>query len=152
MENEILLSGQVFYDCNLPEEIEGYKLIGVSDDIYKYKKINKKFLNLGLDMNYICKQTIKQRKAIYGNSFSEIAKLQSEYYDREITPKDVAMTLAILKKVRINFIKSKLKDLKEKDYITQIEVKELNNGLEDSIKDYNNYLWIATNYDEYEKL
>lgn len=58
MENEILLSGQVFYDCNLPGEIEGYKLIEVSDDIYKYKKINKKFLNLGLDMNYICKQTI----------------------------------------------------------------------------------------------
>ena len=100
----------------------------------------------------ICKQTIKQRKAIYGNNFPQIAKLQSEYYDREITPKDVAMTLAILKKVRIDFIKSKLEDLKEKDYITQIEVKDLKNGLEDSIKDYNNYLWIATNYDEYEKL
>ena len=100
----------------------------------------------------ICKETIKQRKAIYGNSFPEIAKLQSQYYDREITPKDVAMTLAILKKVRIDFIKSKLEQLKEKDYITQIEVKDLNNGLEDSIKDYNNYLWIATNYDEYEKL
>lgn len=100
----------------------------------------------------ICKKTIKQRKAIYGNSFPEIAKLQSQYYDREITPKDVAMTLAILKKVRIDFIKSKLEQLKEKDYITQIEVKDLNNGLEDSIKDYKNYLWIATNYDEYEKL
>ena len=100
----------------------------------------------------ICKKTIQQRKAIYGNSFPEIAKLQSQYYDREITPKDVAMTLAILKKVRIDFIKSKLEQLKEKDYITQIEVKDLNNGLEDSIKDYKNYLWIATNYDEYEKL
>ena len=100
----------------------------------------------------ICKKTIQQRKAIYGNNFPQIAKLQSEYYDREITAKDVAMTLAILKKVRIDFIKSKLEDLKEKDYITQIEVKDLKNGLEDSIKDYNNYLWIATNYDEYEKL
>ena len=100
----------------------------------------------------ICKQTIKQRKALYGNNFLDIAKLQSEYYNREITPKDVAMTLAILKKVRIDFIKSKLEDLKEKDYITQIEVKDLNAGLEDSIKDYNNYLWIAANYDEYEKL
>ena len=100
----------------------------------------------------LCKETIRQRKKIYGDSFKEIAKLQSEYYDREITAKDVAMTLAILKKVRIDFIKSKLEDLKEKDYITQIEVKDLKNGLEDSIKDYNNYLWIATNYDEYEKL
>ena len=100
----------------------------------------------------IDKETIKRRKAIYGNNFEEISRLQSEYYDFEVTPKDVAMTLAILKKVRIDFIKSKLEDLKEKDYITQIEVKDLKNGLEDSIKDYNNYLWIATNYDEYEKL
>lgn len=104
----------------------------------------------------LCKETIRQRKKIYGDSFKEIAKLQSQYYDREITPKDVAMTLAILKKVRIDFIKSKLKELKESpnfgDYTTQIEIKDLNNGLEDSIKDYNNYLWIATNYDEYEKL
>lgn len=100
----------------------------------------------------ICKKTIQQRKAIYGNSFPEIAKLQSEYYNREVTPKDVAMTLAILKKVRIDFIKSKLQQLKGNDYISQIEIKDLNAGLEDSIKDYNNYLWIATNYDEYEKL
>lgn len=100
----------------------------------------------------ICKKTIKQRKAIYGNSFPEIAKLQSEYYNMEVTPKDVAMTLAILKKVRIDFIKSKLQQLKGNDYISQIEIKDLNAGLEDSIKDYNNYLWIATNYDEYEKL
>lgn len=104
----------------------------------------------------ICKKTIQQRKKIYGDSFKEIAKLQSEYYDREITPKDVAMTLAILKKVRIDFIKSKLQQLKESpnfsDYTTQIEIKDLNAGLEDSIKDYNNYLWIAINYNEYEKL
>ena len=40
MENETLLSEEIFYDCNLPKEIEGYKLIEVSDDIYRYKKIN----------------------------------------------------------------------------------------------------------------
>lgn len=104
----------------------------------------------------ICKQTIKQRKAIYGDSFKEIAKLQSEYYDIEITAKDVAMTLAILKKVRIDFIKDKLQSFRDNpgfnDYDIQIQIKELNAGLEDSIKDYNNYLWIAANYDEYEKL
>lgn len=104
----------------------------------------------------ICKQTIKQRKAIYGNNFPQIAKLQSEYYDREITPKDVAMSLAILKKVRIDFIKVKLQSFRDNprfhDYDIQIQIKDLNAGLEDSIKDYNNYLWIATNYDEYEKL
>lgn len=104
----------------------------------------------------ICKKTIQQRKAVYGNNFPEIAKLQSEYYDREVTPKDVAMSLAILKKVRIDFIKSKLQEIKENEDFTDIfvleKIKGLNSGLEDSIKDYNNYLWIATNYDEYEKL
>lgn len=104
----------------------------------------------------ICKETIKKRKAIYGNNFPSIAKLQSEYYDFEVTPKDVAMTLAILKKVRIDFIKSKLQELKDSprfsDYDVQIQIKDLNIGLEDSIKDYKNYIWIATNYEEYEAL
>ena len=35
----------------------------------------------------ICKETIRRRKAIYGNNFEEIARLQSEYYDFEVTPK-----------------------------------------------------------------
>lgn len=104
----------------------------------------------------LCKKTIKQRKSIYGDSFKEIARLQSEYYDFEVTPKDVAMTLAILKKVRIDFIKSKLQELKDSprfsDYDIQIQIKDLNAGLEDSIKDYDNYLWVSTNYEEYEAL
>lgn len=104
----------------------------------------------------ICKETIKRRKEIYGNNFPKIAELQSEYYDFEVTPKDVAMTLAILKKVRIDFIKAKLQNLKNapnfNDCIIQIEIKDLNNGLEDSKKDYENYLWIAANYKEYESL
>lgn len=104
----------------------------------------------------ICKKTIQQRKAIYGNNFPEIARLQSEYYDREVTPKDVAMTLAILKKVRVDFIKVKLQSFRDNprfsDYDIQIQIKDLNTGLEDSKKDYENYLWIATNYSEYEKL
>ena len=104
----------------------------------------------------ICKETIKRRKAIYGNNFEEISRLQSEYYDFEVTPKDVAMTLAILKKVRIDFIKARLETLRNvpnfNDCIIQIEIKDLNNGLEDSKKDMANYLWIATNYKEYEAL
>ena len=104
----------------------------------------------------LCKKTIQQRKSIYGDSFKEVARLQSEYYDFEVTPKDVAMTLAILKKVRIDFIKSKLQELKDSprfsDYDIQIQIKDLNAGLEDSIKDYDNYLWVSTNYEEYEAL
>ena len=104
----------------------------------------------------ICKETIKRRKQIYGNNFPEIAKLQSEYLGIEITPSQVAKTLAILKEVRINFIKTKLQRLRDvpnfNDYIIQVEIRNLTNGLEDSKKDYANYLWISENYEEYESL
>ena len=104
----------------------------------------------------ICKETIRRRKAIYGNNFPEIARLQSEYLGIEITPSQVAKSLAILKEVRINFIKTKLETLRNvpnfNDCIIQIEIKDLNNGLEDSKKDYANYLWISENYEEYEAL
>ena len=109
-----------------------------------------------LNMNYICKDTIKKRKSLYGNNFKEISKLQSEYLGIKVTEKDVAMNLAILKKVRIDFIKSKLQELKENprfgDYDIQIQIKGLNDGLLDSTIDFNNYLWIALNYEEYERL
>lgn len=101
----------------------------------------------------ICKDTIKKRKEIYGNNFPQIAELQSQYYGFEVTPKDVAMSLAILKNVRIDFIKNELQKLKDDinfdTYVIQIQIKSFNEALEDSKKDYENYLWIATNYDEY---
>ena len=112
--------------------------------------------NLELNMNYICKDTIKKRKSLYGNNFKEISRLQSEYLGIKVTEKDVAINLAILKKVRIDFIKSKLQELKENprfgDYDIQIQIKGLNDGLLDSTIDFNNYLWIALNYEEYESL
>lgn len=30
---------EVFYDCNFPDEKDGYNIIELSDDIYQYKKI-----------------------------------------------------------------------------------------------------------------
>lgn len=116
----------------------------------------QEILTLELNMNYICKKTIQQRKSIYGDSFKEIARLESEYLGFKITPQQVSYKLAILKQVRINFIKAKLQELKDNprfsDYDIQIQIKELKNGLEDSQKDFHNYLWIALNYQEYEKL
>lgn len=104
----------------------------------------------------IDKETIKRRKKIYGDSFKEIARLQSEYLEIEITPKQVAKSLAILKEVRINFIKTKLQNLRNvpnfNDCIIQVEIRDLTNGLEDSKKDMANYLWISENYEEYEAL
>lgn len=59
-------------------------------------------------------------------------------------------------KSRINFIKSRLQEFRNNprfsDYDIQIQIKDLNNGLEDSLKDFHNYLWIALNYEEYEAL
>lgn len=147
-------------------------------------KIGLKDNNLGLElnMNYICKDTIKKRKAIYGNNFPQIALLQNKYdeqvyresirntffikkwflilqyklFNKKIKPEYVAMNLAILKKVRIDFIKSKLQEFRNNprfnDYDIQIQIKDLNSGLEDSQKDMMNYLWIALNYEEYESL
>lgn len=113
-------------------------------------------LNLELDMKYICKDTIKKRKSIYGNNFPDIAKMQSEYLEVKISPKDIAMSLAILKKVRVDFIKSKLQEIKENEDFTDIfvleKIKNLNTGLEDSQKDMMNYLWVFYNYEEYESL
>lgn len=104
----------------------------------------------------ICKETIKKRKAIYGNNFPEIAALQSEYLGYEITPQQVAYSLSILKRVRIDFIKKRLLELREsKEFHTPVvlvEVKGLSEGLEDSMKDYHNYIWISENYPEYEAL
>lgn len=104
----------------------------------------------------IDKETIKRRKEIYGDSFKEIAKLQSEFLGIEITPSQVAKSLAILKKVRIDFIKKSMLKLKQsKDFYTSIvqdDIKTLNDALEDSLKDFENYMWISLNYDEYEKL
>ena len=101
----------------------------------------------------ICKDTIKKRKAVYGNNFPQIAKLQSEYFGFEVTPKDVAMSLAILKQVRIDFIKNELQKFRDDEnfdsYMVQVQIKSFNEALEDSKKDYENYLWIAKNYDEY---
>lgn len=121
-------------------------------------KVEFKDNNLGLElnMNYIDKNVIKQRKKIYGNNFEEISRLESEYLGIKITPQQASYKLAILKQVRINFIKAKLQELKDNprfsDYDIQIQIKDLNSGLEDSLKDYNNYLFISQNYAEYEAL
>lgn len=116
----------------------------------------KSKVNLELNINYICKNTIKQRKAIYGNSFPKIAELESEYLGIKITPQQVAYKMAILKFVRIEDIKAKLNLIKQNEDFNDIfvleNIKKLNLALEDSVKDYNNYLWVSKNYDEYEKI
>ena len=116
----------------------------------------QEFLTLELNMNYICRDTIRKRKAIYGNNFPVIAEMESNYFGIIITPSMVAYSFAILKQVRINFIEDKLQKLEQNTIYgttkTTEELKQLRNGLEDSLKDYSNYLWISQNYAEYEAL
>lgn len=116
----------------------------------------QEFLTLELNMNYICRDTIRKRKAIYGNNFPEIAELESKYLGIKITPQQVAYKLAILKQVRIDFIKLKIQKLIEDinfgQHESRRELNKLREGLEDSLKDYSNYLWISQNYAEYEAL
>lgn len=77
----------------------------------------------------INKDIIKQRKQQYGNNFPDIAKKWSKYLNKEITPKEVAMLMALMKQVRVDMSQT-----------------------EDSITDRENYLWIYENYTEYESL
>lgn len=34
-----IIDSKPFYDCNTPLQVEGFELIELSEDIYKYKKI-----------------------------------------------------------------------------------------------------------------
>jgi hypothetical protein len=103
----------------------------------------------------IDKEIIKQRKAIYGDNFPEIAELWTKYLNSKlgvmgrfkVTEKDVAEMMALMKKVRIE----KGQELISKE--TDPAKREmLLKGVEDSIKDMNNYKWIAENYNEYKEL
>lgn len=97
----------------------------------------------------ICKETIKQRKKVYGNNLPDISISWSEYLGIEIKPKDVAMMMALMKHTRVVRIDGQLLELKIKNDLDNEESNILINSLEDSKKDKSNYLFIATNYDEY---
>jgi hypothetical protein len=72
-------------------------------------------------------QLIKKKKKKYGNNFDKIAELWSQRFGIDIKPEDVALALAELKTVRIEFDPSNF----------------------DSLQDRANYLWISNNYTEY---
>ncbi len=78
-------------------------------------------------------ELIKMRKSVYGNNFTEIKKLWNNYTNLDFKEQDVARMMALMKRTRIQF--------------------QLRNNLQiTDVDDYNNYMWIAENYDEYDKL
>ena len=48
-------------------------------------------------------QLIKKKKKKYGNNFKKISELWSQRFNTDIKPEDVALALAELKTVRIEF-------------------------------------------------
>jgi len=94
---------------------------------------------------------ISQRKAMYGDNFSDIAEAWGEYLDDHITGVDVAHMMALMKQVRIDattdLINAETKVTGDPEYIAS-----LNNSLTDSKTDQANYLWIAANWDKYSEL
>lgn len=108
----------------------------------------------------VCKETIRQRKRVYGNNLKDIALLWNEYFkecgvlNKPITEKDVAKSMALMKETRLNNIKNRLNQLRDNmhDVSVAYQIKELNIALEDTKKDLANYNFIAENYEEYEAL
>jgi hypothetical protein len=106
---------------------------------------------------HIDKEIIRQRKAVYGDNFLPICDRWNSLLGTNLKPSDVAMMMALLKETRIAHIKESLQRLKEnpmflEDKSLQFKCKRLTDSLEDSIKDKANYLFIATNFEEYKKL
>jgi len=104
----------------------------------------------------IDKKIIAERKAMYGDNFSDIAnawsnKMSIEEHGRTgslyFTPRSVAMYMATMKQCRIDAIDKKLALFPPPD----IGIK-LHRSREDSVTDLDNYAWIADNFEEYKAL
>jgi len=103
----------------------------------------------------IDKELIKQKKQIYGDNFEDIARVWSEFIKRKISVFDgfklkgeeVAEMMVLMKECRIDVISEKLEECEDNE--TADKLKE---ALEDSLKDRDNYEWIAKNYKEYKRL
>ena len=105
----------------------------------------------------IDKNIIKQRKTVYGDNFAPICERWNSYLGIKMTPKDVAMLMALMKDTRVTHIKKELASLRDAtDFLTdkslQFKYKRLKDSLEDSMTDKANYLFIATNFEEYKSL
>jgi hydroxymethylpyrimidine/phosphomethylpyrimidine kinase len=103
---------------------------------------------------------IRSRKSQYGSNFDAIKEKWEKYFEKELEctfslhNESVAKMMALMKEARIEAIKEKLNDydgqmgyVEESQYLFDLE-----ESLIDSKTDYANYLWIAENFEKYEKL
>ena len=96
----------------------------------------------------INKELMKDRVRVYGNNFPAYAELLSKSLGIPITPSMAARMLALLKFTRIEDTSAKLAKAQQGTelYFALLKHKE------DSVTDYENYLWISEHYEEYEAL
>lgn len=94
-------------------------------------------------------ETIKQRKSVYGDNFKPISESWSAELNQDITPKQVAKLMALMKQVRIDMTKQKIEN---QEYDSPYGLKDLVDSLEDSETDKANYDFIYYNFKEYEEL
>lgn len=101
-------------------------------------------------------ELIKQRKNIYGDNFECIAKEWNRFLMkklgvtnafRELNGAEVAAMMTLLKECRLDVISEKLEFCGDKKIAGKLK-----EALGDSLKDRDNYKWIAENYNNYKKL
>ncbi|AXX89317.1 hypothetical protein CKA55_07380 [Arcobacter suis] len=100
------------------------------------------------------KNLLKKEKELLGNNLPEIAQSWNSYLGLKLTPKDVAMMLSFKEEIKVKVIQDRLNDLKEKTgFLINNDLQEVYNTYKIyknlSDRDKKNYLFIATNYDEY---
>ena len=77
---------EIFYDCNLPKEIEGFKIEELSTNIYRYLKIPKKIDNNISILNE--RGTLKElqkliiKKNIPDNAKIVVERVEDVYYEK----------------------------------------------------------------------
>ena len=101
-------------------------------------------------------ELIKQKKSIYGDNFECIAKKWSKFLKsklgissafRGLNGAEVAVMMLLMKECRLDVISEKLEFCGDKKIAGKLK-----EALGDSLKDRDNYKWIAENYNNYKKL
>ena len=101
-------------------------------------------------------ELIKQKKSIYGDNFECIAKEWSKFLKsklgissafRGLSGAEVAKMMLLMKECRLDVISEKLEFCEDEKIVGKLE-----EALSDSLKDRDNYKWIAENYKKYKKL
>jgi hypothetical protein len=105
------------------------------------------------------REIIRDRKKRYGDNFSDIAEVWTEfiYQNKDgfadvITPREVCEMMALMKEVRVEATREIIDEIyRDIDYSSGEDIK-LENSLIDSTTDRDNYRYIARNWQWYQNI